>query len=288
MRLPRPKLVLFVLVIAVLICVTFFAFVAFLKSNAFEHYKSDLAQHEEECYSAANTDHRKHTKDCESFLYRTTDDPVAAFTAGLFVFTFALAVATGILIYVTLFGILEQGRSTERLFVLDQRPWINVQLTLRDDTPVFDHDGHMKLKFRVVVRNVGKSPAFQVGNGWMVHIGYEGAEDAFHSIRAFTANQSYSKGRTIFPGDDASWDANESVAKSQIDEGKITEKKGMGGAMQFIIVSYQYNSGFSEEVLETVRMYSFGVGYSQGVLPSSEEEARGKKVQIRLWKELVT
>ena len=86
--------------------------IVFFDSSAFEHYKSDIKRNTDYCYGGQHAEENQGTEECQSFLYKAADDPVAAFTGGLFAFTFALSVATVRLFQVTKAGISEQANLT--------------------------------------------------------------------------------------------------------------------------------------------------------------------------------
>ena len=219
------------------------------------------------------------------------DARLVQLTADLAKYTQWLAYATIALVIFTAFlaaFAFKQARDARDLFLRDQRPWLNVSVSARDEGPNFDKDGGITLHLRVSCKNIGKTPAFEAANGWMLHIGYDGFEEAFQGIRTFTEAQSFSKGLTIFPGDDDNWETDQTITREQIEESRSIEERGTGAAMQFLIVCYKYKSGFSKQNLEIVRMYTFSIGFFEGPLPSNVEEAFGKQVCLKLWKELIT
>ena len=134
--------------------ILFFSFAVVTHSAFFEKYQSDVAYKEKYCNAKEYFVTEEYKKDCEGFLYRAVSDPIAMFTAGLFVFTIALALATSVLIFVTLYGILQQGRSTERLFAVDQRPWIRVYIKVDDEKMFSFHQNSIYVHMTITAENI--------------------------------------------------------------------------------------------------------------------------------------
>jgi len=206
----------------------------------------------------------------------------AIFTGALFVSTTAL-----FLITVGLFKAAVKGsKDAEQLFIADQRPWLSVKVEKGKHRAIFHDDGSISMYLKVFVKNIGKTPAFHAGNGCMHYIGYEGAEDQFCAFRSFLESQSYSHGKTIFPGDTDDWDWNVTFSKAEIIQSQSIIE---GCPMQFVIIGYQYKSGLTDEPLETVRMYLIGVGETEIALPAKGSKlVYGDSIAMRLWKELVS
>ena len=244
--------------------------------NVLAPQKTDAQAKEEREEAAKKTN-------LDTRLVQLTAD-LARYTRWLAYGTIALVIFTAFLAVVAS----KQARDARDLFLRDQRPWLNVSISARNEGPNFNKDGGITLPLRVSCKNIGKTPAFEAANGWMLHIGYDNFEEAFQSIRTFTEAQSFSKGLTIFPGDDDTWETDQIITKKQIEESRSIEERGTGAAMQFLIVCYKYKSGFSKHNLEIVRMYKFGIGFFEGPLPDKVEEAFGKPICLKLWKEFIT
>lgn len=80
----------------------------FLQSRMLDSYKGDIKYNYDYCYTGKGATEHQDSKDCQSFLYKATDDPIALFTGGLFAFTIALAIATIRLFQVTKKGLADQ------------------------------------------------------------------------------------------------------------------------------------------------------------------------------------
>lgn len=66
-------------------------FLAVLSGNGtFAAYTRDLANNRQYCEAEDKAEERQNTKECQSLLYRTLDDPIALLTGALFVVTFGL------------------------------------------------------------------------------------------------------------------------------------------------------------------------------------------------------
>jgi len=206
----------------------------------------------------------------------------AIFTGALFVSTTALFIVTIGLLRAAI----QATGGSERLFIADQRPWLSVKVEKGKRSAVFHDDGSISMYLKVFVKNIGKTPAFYAGNGSATHIGYDGAEEQFDGFRRFLEAQSYSHGKTIFPGESDDWDWNVSFSKAEIDQSQSISE---GCPMQFILIGYQYKSGLANDALETVRMYLIGVGETEIALPKMGDKLiYGNGIAIRLWKELVS
>lgn len=66
----------------------------FINSQSYRAYLIDLEDNRHECQAERHTDGGKKSKDCQTVLYQTFDDPVALLTGGLLIATFALFVVT--------------------------------------------------------------------------------------------------------------------------------------------------------------------------------------------------
>lgn len=96
----------------IVLILALFATVVFSQSPVYERYMGDIKHNYDYCYASKNAAEHQDTKDCQSFLYKATDDPVALFTGGLFVFTIALAIATVRLFQITRKGLADQEALT--------------------------------------------------------------------------------------------------------------------------------------------------------------------------------
>jgi hypothetical protein len=136
------------------------------------------------CYHGADAGHYK-ADECKTFWERSTTDPVAFYTLGLFIFTGVLAVSTAFLWDATraaVEGGEEQRKSSERIaaqqressekiakrsadlaehgLALADRPWVLVDCDIVDEL-VFAADG-ISTSVNIRIKNVGKTPATNV------------------------------------------------------------------------------------------------------------------------------
>ena len=241
----------------------------------------------------------------ETFWRKTFDDPVATFTLWLTVMTAILAVSTIGLWIVTWLGARKQARDmgrslhhsaaaaraastsnrlTRELFSAEQRPWIYIDI-VDQEQPRFGEDGNLYANLKFVVKNNGKSSAFKAAatSTGFIHFGYKDYQEYFDGVRTLAERHVSFKGKTIFPGEDRSFQNEIFITYEQIDE--INNAKG-GDKEQFIAVSYKYLS-FSGQMLETSRIWYFGIGTFNNSIPINQKDIGDKLVSLHLFGEVI-
>ena len=176
------------------------------------------------------------------------------------------------------------NRITRELFIAEQRPWIFIDTT-EHGKPRFDEEGRLWVTLKFIVKNIGKSPAFSAASctTGSIHVGYDTYESYFNGIREITEGHVSFKGKTIFPGEDHSFENEIVVTQEQID---ITNTAERAGSQQFIAISYKYKNS-SGDMLETSRIWYFGVEYFNSPLPRNKEELADKAVDTHLFTEVI-
>ncbi|HEY5278970.1 MAG TPA: hypothetical protein VIJ67_04375 [Pseudolabrys sp.] len=129
----------------------------------------------EQCYKAAQ--HAGHkTEECKTLWQRTTSDPVALFTFGLFIFTAVLAASTIALWVETRSSGRRQSRETRATIKVSQaanvinrnmlltshRPWLAVVDIALTGPVIFAKDDGMRASVQVTLQNTGNIPALDV------------------------------------------------------------------------------------------------------------------------------
>jgi len=142
----------------IIICFSLLSSAALTRSSQYALYQQDLEYNRQECASQTDAEHAEHRKECQSFLYRALEDPVATLTGFLAVATVALFVAT--------FGLyaaaVAQGADAKEAVAVARE---TSKTQLRAYISVFDavfrpDNGNIKLS--VKVKNFGQTPAYRV------------------------------------------------------------------------------------------------------------------------------
>lgn len=128
-------------------------------------YHQDAADAKAYCAAKIEITNENKRLVCQSFWYRTLNDPTVAWSFYYSLLTAVLVVLATITIFVTLRSVTGQRDEAQRLFIADQRPWLKIDADFdRKKTFSFSEDGTVTLYFDISVKNIGKTPAFDVGD----------------------------------------------------------------------------------------------------------------------------
>lgn len=232
------------------LCIALLTVAVLTNSSTYRDYRADLEYNRKECDAEAKAEHGKHSKECQTILYRTFDDPVALFTGALFLATVGLFVVT----YGLFSAAVRQGRDTQRLFVQDQRPWLNFSLEPVSDT-ISQQDGFI-IKLVLKLENIGKTPAYQAAVSLpFLHVGMEGQNEYFETTRSSVEDLMPVVGHTVLPGETIVIDRILHVRRHTIEESRNKTNLFSG----YLATSVKYRSNITGKIHETSRILALNI-----------------------------
>ena len=248
-------------------------------NGSFAAFTRDLANNRQYCQAEGKAEERQNTKECQSLLYRTLDDPIALLTAALFIVTFGLflyavrqasaareaAVAAG-----------EGVRVTERSAALAQRAWIQVAAKIAG--PLRVNGEGIRITLDLTMLNVGLTPALAVDWHVRAFLKTQKAHNAAVEQRKLAsgmgAASSPAHGGLVFPSYGFVQRIDTGVAADEV-SAVLAEHPDYPLVRMCIVGAVSYRLSFKDEMHQTGFVYEVRIKDDAHELPGWQIDTAG-------------
>ncbi len=141
-----------------------FLSIAITHSSVFASYTRDVVNEETYCAAQYSAPEKHEETNFQSFWYRSFNDPAIAWNFYYSLLTAFLVIFAAGTIFVALRSIAVQRSEAKRLFIADQRAWLQIDVAFAANPFKETASGQVIMYCDIKITNVGKTPAFDVGD----------------------------------------------------------------------------------------------------------------------------